>query len=89
VGSKKANVKAIFCAAIEKESSAQRSAYLDEACRGDKQLRADVEALLKAHYEGKSLLDKPVLGPDVTLGDSPLTEGPGTRIGRYKLLHDR
>jgi serine/threonine protein kinase/tetratricopeptide (TPR) repeat protein len=86
VGSKKANVKAIFCAAIEKESSAQRSAYLDEACRGDKQLRADVEALLKAHYEGKSLLDKPVLGPDVTLGDSPLTEGPGTRIGRYKLL---
>jgi hypothetical protein len=82
VGSKKANVKAIFCAAIEKESSAERSAYLDEACRGDKQLRADVEALLKAHYEGKSLLDEPVLGPEITLDNCPLTEGPGTKIGR-------
>jgi serine/threonine protein kinase/Flp pilus assembly protein TadD len=49
-------------------------------------LRANVEALLKGHYEGESLLDKPVLGPDVTMGDTSLTEGPGTRIGRYKLL---
>jgi tetratricopeptide (TPR) repeat protein/tRNA A-37 threonylcarbamoyl transferase component Bud32 len=78
--------EAIFDAAIQFRSRSERDAYLAEACGTDKELRADVEALLKAHYEASSLLDEPVLGPDVTLDNCPLTEGPGTKIGRYKLL---
>ena len=31
-------------------------------------------------------LESPVLDPNVTLDESPLSEGPGTVIGRYKLL---
>jgi serine/threonine protein kinase/tetratricopeptide (TPR) repeat protein len=72
--------EAIFNAAIQFENSDEREAYLKKACGGDKKLRADVELLLKAHFEG------PVLDPAVTIDDSPLTEGPGTKIGRYKLL---
>ena len=78
--------EAIFNAAIQIESRDEREAYLAKACGPDKKLRVAVEALLKAHYEAKSVLDEPVVGPEVTLGDSPLSEGPGTRIGRYKLL---
>jgi len=81
------DIKGIFCTALEKKSKAERDAYLDEACGEDKKLRADVEALLKAHYEaGKSFLNGPPGGIGGTLDAPPLTEGPGTRIGRYKLL---
>ena len=80
------NEEVIFNAAIQFKSRDERDAYLAETCSGDKKLRAEVEALLKAHYEGSSLLDVPVFGAGVTLGDSALSEGPGTRIGRYKLL---
>jgi serine/threonine protein kinase len=45
-----------------------------------------VEELLKAHDEAGDFLEAPILEPDITLDDSPLTEGPGTIIGRYKLL---
>ncbi|MHC4097545.1 MAG: protein kinase domain-containing protein [Planctomycetota bacterium] len=48
-------------------------------------MRADVEALLKAH-EAKSVIDDPIIDQDVTLDTSPLTEGPGTTISDYKLL---
>jgi len=83
----RADIKGIFCTALEKKSKAERDAYLDEACGEDKKLRADVEALLKAHYEaGKSFLNGPPVDIGGTLDAPPLTEGPGTRIGRYKLL---
>ncbi len=80
------NVKKIFCAALEKKSAAQRNAYLDEACGGNSKLRAEVEELLRAHDTAGSFLKEPLSGVDVTFDDSPLTEGPGMKIGRYKLL---
>jgi serine/threonine protein kinase/tetratricopeptide (TPR) repeat protein len=75
--------KAIFCAAIE-VSAAERPAYLERACAGRPQLRAEVEALLRAHEARQRLLDatgsaRPALGVE-----SPL-EGPGTVIGPYKV----
>ena len=79
------NEEVIFNTAIQLKGSAERDAYLAEACGGDPKLRADVEALLLAHG-GKSLLDTPIFEEDVTLGDPTLTEVPGTVIGRYKLL---
>ena len=86
MNTKQPDVKEIFCAAVEKKTAAERIAYLEETCGGDVKLRADVEALLKAHYEADNSFLKSPPGIDVTLDDSPLAERPGTRIGRYKLL---
>lgn len=86
MNTKQPDVKEIFFAALEKKSVAEREAYLTEACGPDQQLRAKVEELLR-HHEAGGILDKPpVASVDVTFDDSPLTEGPGTKIGRYKLL---
>ena len=81
----------IFLHAVEIGSSDQRVAYLASACAGDLGLRKAVDALLEAHAEAGSFLDKP---GDATI--APPGEGfavaasgfekPGTRIGPYKLL---
>jgi serine/threonine protein kinase/Tfp pilus assembly protein PilF len=44
-----------------------------------------VEALLKVHFEDENFLKSPP-GVDGTLNTGQLSEGPGTKIGRYKLL---
>lgn len=80
------DIKEIFCTAVEKQTQAERDAYLDKACGPNKKLRADVESLLKAHDAAGGFLESP---PGVIAGalDSPpLTEAPGAKIGRYKLL---
>jgi len=82
---KRDKIEEIYNAALEKESQVERNAYLDAACGNDQALRARVEALLKAHEEAGDFLEVPALGQDVTL-ESPLIEGPGAMIGRYKLL---
>jgi len=75
----------IFAAAIQIEDDAARRAYVLEACGEDSELRTKLEALLQAHASS-SLLDASMLGSSVTLDSPPLTEQPGTVIGRYKLL---
>jgi WD40 repeat protein/serine/threonine protein kinase len=77
--------ESIFNDALKLRKGPQRQAYLAKACGGDSKLRADIEALLKAH-EVRSLIDEAIPDQEVTLDSSPLTEGPGTTIGRYKLL---
>src|SRR5262249_27356874 len=58
--------------------------YLDEACGGNAEVRARVEALLRAHHDvGKFLGGPPAPSPTV---DEPMTEKPGTVLGQYKLL---
>jgi serine/threonine protein kinase/tetratricopeptide (TPR) repeat protein len=79
-------VEATFNAALEKGTAAERSAYLDEVCRRDRDLRARVEALLSAHNAAGSFLEAPPAVIEGVLDTSELSEGPGTRIGRYKLL---
>jgi WD40 repeat protein/serine/threonine protein kinase len=80
------NERSIFIAALEKDDPAERAAYLDQTCAGDDVLRRRVERLLLAHDRADSFL----AGPAADLGDTsdspPLSEGPGTRIGPYKLL---
>ncbi|MBN2314080.1 MAG: protein kinase [Sedimentisphaerales bacterium] len=75
----------IFDAAIRFKSDAERHAYVTQACGDDSELRDNVESLLQAH-ESHSLLDEHVIDLGVSLDESPLTEQPGTVIGRYKLL---
>jgi serine/threonine protein kinase/tetratricopeptide (TPR) repeat protein len=79
------NEEAIFSAAIEIESAAEREAYVKSACRQDSGLLARVESLLKVYYEDTNFLKSPP-GVDETIRNAVLSEGPGTNIGRYKLL---
>jgi WD40 repeat protein/serine/threonine protein kinase len=80
------DIEAIYNAALSKKGGTERSAYLDSACGGDSALRARVDVLLKAHDRVGEFLEIPPPFVDAPVLDESLTEGPGTVIGRYKLL---
>jgi serine/threonine protein kinase/WD40 repeat protein len=83
-------VQAVFLAAVEQPDPAGRAAVLDRECSGDPELRGRVEALIRAHdlpdptspphgeSDGLAAVDRP--------SPPAITEGPGSRIGPYKLL---
>src|SRR6516225_26296 len=79
-----ADIKRIFGEAVEISSPTERAAYLDQACGGDARLRAEVESLLQARQAANRFLTGPASAPGAA--DEPMTEGPGTVIGPYKLL---
>src|SRR5262245_17599666 len=77
--------EAIFAAALEKSTPAERAAYLDEACAGDAALRRRVEALLQSHEGAGSFLEHPALqraagGPDGTHAEPPAARGEGSPL---------
>src|SRR5215218_3581009 len=77
----------LFLKALELRSPGERQEYLDRACARDAALRAEVEALLDASARAGSFLESPAPAPSlVATVDEPVTEGPGTVIGSYKLL---
>ncbi|MBW3598519.1 MAG: serine/threonine protein kinase, partial [Planctomycetes bacterium] len=78
--------RSLFCEALERPSPEARAAYLDQACRGDAELRARVESLLEAHEAVGGFLQGRLPDDAPTLDAPPLAEGPGTQIGPYKLL---
>src|SRR3979409_223594 len=49
----------IFLAALECGSAEERRAYLDAACADDAVLRERIEALLSAHEDAGSFLERP------------------------------
>src|SRR5262245_12725887 len=77
--------RSIFIAALEKDDPAERAAYLDQACADNAPLRQRIERLLKAHEPVDSFLEHRPPGLGVTADEPPITEGPGTVIGPYKL----
>lgn len=86
----------LFFHAIDLECSEERSDYLEKACGDDSELRASVDALLKAHELPARLLDH-AIGP-VSLArfdgpvpiDATLTltaeQHVGQQIGDYRLM---
>src|SRR5437868_5524707 len=78
-------LRAVFCEALDRKTPEELAAYLDQACLGRPELRAQVEELLQAHGEASGFLQDPSGSPAATL-DQPLREGPGTVIGPYKLV---
>jgi serine/threonine protein kinase/WD40 repeat protein len=52
-----------FLAAVEADDPAQQAAILDRECAGDPELRRRVEALLQAHRNPASVLDRPAVAP--------------------------
>jgi serine/threonine protein kinase len=86
-------LKALFLAALEKATPAERAAYLDEACAGDARLRQRVEVLLAAHDRPDPLLDQPA-GQYLAAEESKALDflepsaRPGAlgRLGHYEVL---
>ena len=72
----------IFAAALACATPAERAAFLDARCGDDAALRRRVEALLAAAEAAGDFLEEPVFA----LAADGITEKPGDRIGRYKLL---
>ena len=84
--------------ALKRKTPLERATFLDGACGGDAALRVEIEALLASHEEaerGPALnaeAGNTLPGEGITeitptlLHETPLTEGPGAVIGRYKLL---
>ena len=91
----------VFTAALGESDPVRRAAFLDRACVDDPKLRRRVEVLLKAHELADNFLeDAPppaeltgAITQDIAAIPTPvapaaptLIEGPGSRIGPYKLL---
>ncbi len=60
-------------------SEPERAAALGRECAGDERLRAEVEALLASW-------DRPTVAGPITAVRSERSEGPGSRIGPYRLV---
>src|SRR5437870_2944976 len=75
----------IFDAALSIDEPAQRAAYLDRACADNPVLRERLDGLLSMHAQAGSFLESPA-GAAVATVEEPVSEGPGTLIGPYKLL---
>ena len=79
-------LEAIFNTAKELLSAEQREVYLRDACKDAPDLRSQVEALLRASQQSvDAFRTKPSQG-DTILAQGDIAEGPGSSIGRYKLL---
>ena len=80
---------------LDCESETERLAYLDRACDGDPELRAEVETLLRAHEQAGGFLEPlaEVPAADGARAEATDTDVPGLNpevgtvlAGRYKLL---
>src|ERR1043165_6915185 len=94
------SLRNIFAEALEIEDAQQRAAFLSQACGTDSALRREVEELIQAEAAaGKFRPEQPaatgwssLVGSQEALGlggvilNVPVTEQPGDRIGRYKLV---
>ena len=72
-------IKEIVGAALEREPR-KRSAFLDEACADDGELRAEVESLLAAHADADALSENPWATTAADAG------GKSQTIGPYRLM---
>ncbi len=87
--------------ALKRKTPLERAVFLDGACGADPALRMEIEALLVSIDAGQGGERSPGLNAEpanvppgegttevtpTLLDETPLTEGPGTVIGRYKLL---
>jgi WD40 repeat protein/serine/threonine protein kinase/predicted Zn-dependent protease len=79
------NEETLFHQALQKPT-AERAAFLAQACAGDVALRRRLEILLEAHDNPDSRLapNSPAFVP--TIVQPAIVEAPGTVIGHYKLL---
>ncbi len=63
--------ESLFQEALAKASDAERAAFLDQACAGQPELRAAIEALLAAHRSAAGFLSKPPAEVGETVDSNP------------------
>ena len=72
----------VFNEAKGRPTEADRHSFVAEACADDPELKQQVLSLLQAHEGAANFLQPAPLFSSTVL----ITEKPGDRIGRYKLL---
>jgi eukaryotic-like serine/threonine-protein kinase len=77
-------IEAIFQEAVELWPE-ERSVYLAEVCKGDIELRREVETLLASDLEGERLIERAVQQVAVRMVGEPLETVVGQRIGAYRI----
>src|SRR5262245_50301865 len=79
-------IESLFASALRISSPQDRAAYLNKACDGNSDLRDRLESLLRAYDQAGDFLQEQPQWSQPTAEGVPLAEGPGTRIGWYRLL---
>src|SRR6185369_3672310 len=79
------NESEIFSQAIKLPPEERRN-FVATACDGNRPLLDEVEALLHEHFEIGSFISQPAVLASPAAVSHPISEGPGTKIGPYKLL---
>ncbi len=75
-----------LCQAAMELNASQRAAFLSQACTGDDELRAEVEALLAADEAENSLIDAPALEVAAQIFAREQRSLTGQRLGNYQIL---
>jgi serine/threonine protein kinase/tetratricopeptide (TPR) repeat protein len=79
-------VEAIFLAVLDRRTPEERDAYVAEVCAGKPDLLHRVRELLASHQQSRGPLDAAPPGLGATVDLPGRGEGPGTKVGHYKLL---
>jgi serine/threonine protein kinase len=82
--------ESLFLAALEKNTPAERLAFLEEACGGDAALRARMQLLLEADARSRGILERSAPPGNGTGAFEPETSAAVGSIiaGRFKLLEE-
>jgi serine/threonine protein kinase/Tol biopolymer transport system component len=76
----------LFLAALEYEAE-ERAAFLDEACGGDKSLRAEVESLIASHEQADTFIERGAFEVAAEMvADDQSRLATGQQIGHYEIL---
>ena len=79
------NEQEIYIEAMSRKDPVDRSRFLDDACGDDDVLRNRLEKLIRRSKQVGSFLEHPP-HPLAAVGEIPIVaEGPGTKIGPYKI----
>jgi len=81
---KQIDIESILVEALRRSDAEDREAYLSATCGINTELRVEIDSLLRAYEDEKSLLDAPLDLLEETV--TPLIEASGTVIDKYKLL---
>jgi eukaryotic-like serine/threonine-protein kinase len=82
MSSEQGKLRSIFAEALTKAPSEERERYLATACGPDADLRRQVDTLLLADGQAGDFLRQKT----IVLKNPSIGEGPGSVVGRYKLL---
>src|SRR3989440_2619117 len=78
-------IKNLLQAALEHEP-AERPAFLDEACQGDKLLRQQVNSFIVSHEQAGGFIEEPAFEVMAESLENKQTELIGQTLGHYKIL---